>query len=159
MFRAKILDVHPLFSSSATGESGGLVSQSDSGYDETHWALFSNITNLYSKVRANRADVDKKCPRTKCDKILKKVKKVKASVEFIQTANITVLEALVDMLKNSSTAESLVDLAPIKACMTDPTVTVAYSQVVIWFVKKIFLKRINLPQIRNAKLYVPGPSF
>ena len=63
--------------------------------------FFSNITDVYEKVRANRRDIDKKCPRTKCDEILNKVKKVKASVEFIQTTNITELENLVVMLQNS----------------------------------------------------------
>ena len=86
---------------------------------------FSNITDVYEKIRANRRDIDKKCPRTKCDKILKKVKKVKSSVEVIQTMNLTVLEQMVEMLKNSSTAQQLLDLEPIKACMADPTVSIA----------------------------------
>ena len=85
--------------------------------------FFSNITDVYEKVRANRRDIDKKCPRTKCEKILNKVKKVKASVEFIKTMNLTVLEQMVEMLKNSSTAQQLLDLEPIKACMADPTVS------------------------------------
>ena len=54
---------------------------------------------------------------------MNKVKKVKASVEFIQTMNLTVLEQMVEMLKNSSTAQQLLDLEPIKACMADPTVS------------------------------------
>ena len=97
----------------------------------TKWGLlkvftrFSNITDVYEKIRANRRDIDKKCPRTKCDKILKKVKKVKSSVEVIQTMNLTVLEQMVEMLKNSSTAQQLLDLEPIKACMADPTVSIA----------------------------------
>ena len=86
--------------------------------------FFSNITDVYEKVRANRRDIDKKCPRTKCDKILNKVKKVKASVEVIQTMNLTVLEEMVEMLKNSSTAQLLLDLEPVKACMADPTVSI-----------------------------------
>ena len=86
-------------------------------------SYFSNITDVYEKIRANRRDIDKKCPRTKCDKILNKVKKVKASVEVIQTMNLTVLEQMVEMLKNSSTAQQLLDLEPIKACMADPTVS------------------------------------
>ena len=85
--------------------------------------FFSNITDVYEKIRANRRDIDKKCPRTKCEKILNKVKKVKASVEFIKTMNLTVLEQMVEMLKNSSTAQLLLDLEPIKACMADPTVS------------------------------------
>ena len=89
----------------------------------TFVTVSSNITDVYEKVRANRRDIDKKCPRTKCDKILNKVKKVKASVEVIQTMNLTVLEQMVEMLKNSSTAQLLLDLEPIKACMTDPTVS------------------------------------
>ena len=89
------------------------------------FTCFSNITDVYEKIRANRRDIDKKCPRTKCDKILKKVKKVKSSVEVIQTMNLTVLEQMVEMLKNSSTAQQLLDLEPIKACMADPTVSIA----------------------------------
>ena len=54
---------------------------------------------------------------------MNKVKKVKKSVEVIQTMNLTVLEQMVEMLKNSSTAQLLLDLEPIKACMTDPTVS------------------------------------
>ena len=89
----------------------------------TFVTVSSNITDVYEKVRANRRDIDKKCPRTKCDKILNKVKKVKKSVEVIQTMNLTVLEQMVEMLKNSSSAQLLLDLEPIKACMTDPTVS------------------------------------
>ena len=44
-------------------------------------------------------------------------------MEFIQTMNLTMLEQMVEMLKNSSTAQQLLDLEPIKACMADPTVS------------------------------------
>ena len=98
------------------------VETSTQSYEETHRAIFSNITDTYMKIQQNRADIDKKCPRSKCDKILKKVKKVKATVEFIQETNITVLESLVDMLKDSSSAELLTKLEPIENCMKDPTV-------------------------------------
>jgi len=106
-------------SSGTVGVTGG--SQSYDTAQQTYTAIFSNITDVYEKVRANRRDIDKKCPRTKCEKILNKVKKVKASVEFIQTMNLTMLEQMVEMLKNSSTAQQLLDLEPIKACMADPT--------------------------------------
>ena len=99
---------------------------STKNYEEAHRAIFSNITDTYIKIQKNRADIDKKCPRSKCDKILKKVKKVKSSVEFIQKTNITVLETLVDMLKNSSSAELLTKLEPIENCMKDPTVSAKY---------------------------------
>ena len=95
---------------------------STKSYEDTHRAIFRNITDTYMKIQQNRADIDKKCPRSKCDKILKKVKKVKTSVEFIQKTNITVLETLVDMLKDSSSAELLTKLEPIENCMKDPTV-------------------------------------
>ena len=38
--------------------------------------------------------------------------------------NLTVLEEMVEMLKNSSTAQLLLDLEPVKACMADPTVSI-----------------------------------
>ena len=106
-----------------TMRSSGGLAKSISRPGLTFVTVSSNITDVYEKVRANRRDIDKKCPRTKCDKILNKVKKVKASVEVIQTMNLTVLEQMVEMLKNSSTAQLLLDLEPIKACMTDPTVS------------------------------------
>ena len=61
----------------------------------------TKLENSIVQVRQNRKDIDKKCPKSKCEKMLKKVKKVKASVEFIQTTNITELENLVVMLQNS----------------------------------------------------------
>ena len=45
-------------------------------------------------------------------------------MEVIQTMNLTVLEEMVEMLKNSSTAQLLLDLEPVKACMADPTVSI-----------------------------------
>ena len=52
-------------------------------------------------MRQNRKDIDKKCPKVKCEKMLKKVKKVKTSVDFIQQTNLTELENLVTVLQDS----------------------------------------------------------
>ena len=83
------------------------------------FAIFRNISDVYTKVastdsvtncnwlelfcqvRQNRKDIDKKCPKVKCEKMLKKVKKVKTSVDFIQQTNLTELENLVTVLQDS----------------------------------------------------------
>ena len=65
--------------------------------------LLRNVTSVNGmiQVRQNRKDIDKKCPKTKCEKMLKKVKKVKTSVDFISTTNLTELENLVVLLQDS----------------------------------------------------------
>ena len=65
--------------------------------------MFSNITNLYTKVQANRKNAQSKCSRERCDMILNKVKKVKKTVDFLQNINITVLEEMLNSLKNTTT--------------------------------------------------------
>ena len=63
--------------------------------------VFAFRLELIFQVRQNRKDIDKKCPKVKCEKMLKKVKKVKTSVDFIQQTNLTELENLVTVLQDS----------------------------------------------------------
>ena len=60
--------------------------------------------------------------KTKIDKVLRKVKKVKTSVEFIQSTNLTVLHEIVDLLQSNPAGDLVAEMAPIKACMGDPQV-------------------------------------
>ena len=60
--------------------------------------------------------------KTKIDKVLKKVKKVKADVDFIQSTNLTVLHEIVDLLQSNPAGDLVAEVAPIKACMEDPQV-------------------------------------
>ena len=76
--------------------------------------IWSNINSTYFHIKVHRKRIDKKCPRTKCDTILKKVKEVKG--------NLTALEAKVDAINGVNATELLLKLTPIDACMTDPTV-------------------------------------
>ena len=66
--------------------------------------VFSNITNLYSKVKVNRQSINKKCSKKKCDRILTKTAKLETSIDFLENTNITVLEEMVEIIKDSSTA-------------------------------------------------------
>ena len=107
--------------------------------------------------------------------MLKKVKKVKASVEFIQTTNITELENLVVMLQNSPAGKRqkkkwkitkilagdiLAELAPIKACMLDPTVRRDLFKICIHTLKehktfRIALAQKPLVEVKACPLFSP----
>ena len=80
---------------------GGL--QSYSGAQRNFEAIFSNITNIYEKIKVNRKNINKKCSKKKCERILNNIDKLESSVDFLKDTNITVLEQMVDMIKNSST--------------------------------------------------------
>ena len=82
------------------GVPGGYETFNDAKANFTH--VWSNVTNLYEKVQANRKNGQSKCSRERCDMILNKVKKVKKQVEFLQNINITVLEEMLNALKNTS---------------------------------------------------------
>ena len=66
-------------------------------------AIFSNLTNVYSKIKVNRQNINKKCSKKKCERILNNIDKLETSVDFLQDTNITVLEQMVEMIKNSTT--------------------------------------------------------
>ena len=73
--------------------------------------VYSNITNIYEKVQVNRKTIGGKCSRTRCDKTLSKVKKVKADLEMLKAAtNMTMLEEVVAIVQNSSVADLLLQL-------------------------------------------------
>ena len=80
---------------------GGL--QSYSGAQTKFENIFSNITNIYDKIKVNRKNINKKCSKKKCERILSNIDKLETSVDFLQDTNITVLEQMVEMIKNSST--------------------------------------------------------
>ena len=66
--------------------------------------MFSNISDIYRHLRNNRDSIRKKCSKKKCERLADNVTKLKTSVNFIQDTNITVLEEMVDLLKNTTTA-------------------------------------------------------
>ena len=66
--------------------------------------MFSNISDIYRHLRNNRDSIRKKCSKKKCDRLVDNVTKLKTSVNVIQDTNITALEQMVDLLKNSTTA-------------------------------------------------------
>ena len=66
--------------------------------------IFSNISDIYRHLRNNRESIRKKCSKKKCERLVDNVNNLKTSVNFIKDANITILEEMVDLLKNSSTA-------------------------------------------------------
>ena len=79
---------------------GGI--QSFSGAQRNFEAIFANITNIYDKIKVNRKNINKKCSKKKCERILNNIDKLESSVDFLQDTNITVLEQMVEMIKNSS---------------------------------------------------------
>ena len=79
---------------------GGL--QSFSGAQRNFEAIFANITNIYDKIKVHRKNINKKCSKKKCERIISNIGKLESSVDFLQETNITVLEQMVDMIKNSS---------------------------------------------------------
>lgn len=87
-------------SSPSVDVEGGL--QSFSGAQRNFEAIFANITNIYDKIKVNRKNINKKCSKKKCERIINNIDKLESSVDFLQDTNITVLEQMVDMIKNSS---------------------------------------------------------
>ena len=81
-----------------------------------------HVSNIYKHLRAHRTRHEKMASKTKIDKVLKKVKKVKADVDFIQSTNLTVLHEIVDLLQSNPAGDLVAEVAPIKACMEDPQV-------------------------------------
>ena len=67
-------------------------------------SIFSNITDIYRHLRNNRESIRKKCSKKKCERLLDNITKLKTSLNFIKNTNITILEQMVDNLKNSTTA-------------------------------------------------------
>ena len=76
--------------------------QSFSGAQRNFEAIFTNITNIYDKLKVNRININKKCSKKKCERIINNIDKLETSVDLLTDTNITVLEKMEDMIKNSS---------------------------------------------------------
>ena len=69
---------------------------------------FSNITNIYSKIKALRAANALKCSKTKCDNIRTKVKKINQDVKFLANLNVTSLDIVLHNISSyTDTVSSL----------------------------------------------------
>lgn len=85
--------------------------------------LWSNVTNIYSHIRANRDKIKTKCPETRCNNTLTKVKKLQDELDTLKTVNVSALEekmitmmALIEELQakvSSNTASTATNAAAI----------------------------------------------
>ena len=62
--------------------------------------VYSNITNIYEKVQVNRKTIGGKCSRTRCDKTLTKVKKVKAELELLNSTTTSAVQDVADVAED-----------------------------------------------------------
>ena len=70
--------------------------------------VWSNITNIYSKVKVLRAADKLKCSVKKCDNIRTKLKKVQKEVEFLKNLNMTQVEMAITQISTfTSTISTL----------------------------------------------------
>ena len=97
------------------GVTGGYETFDDAKANFT--AVFSNITNIYQKVKVLRAANTLKCSVTKCDNIRTKVKKINSQVEFLKNLNVTQLTAALTQFNNLTT--TITTLETSIAAMTD----------------------------------------
>ena len=79
--------------------------------------VFSNITNIYEKVKVLRAANKLKCSVKKCDNIRTKVKKVQTEMEFLKNLNIT--ELTVALTKFANLTATITNLETSLAAMKD----------------------------------------
>ena len=69
---------------------------------------FSNITNIYSKIKVLRAANALKCSKKKCDNIRTKVKKINQDVKFLADLNVTSLNIVLHNISSyTDTVSSL----------------------------------------------------
>ena len=88
------------------GVPGGYETYEDAQANFT--AVFSNITNIYEKVKVLRAANKLKCSVKKCDNIRTKVKKVQTELEFLKNLNLTeITQALTQFTNLTSTITTL----------------------------------------------------
>ena len=66
-------------------------------------AVFSNITNIYEKVKVLRAANKLKCSVKKCDNIRTKVKKIQQEFEFLKNLNLTEITEALTQFSNLTT--------------------------------------------------------
>ena len=87
---------------------------------------FSNITNLYSKVKALRAANKLKCSVKKCDNIRTKVKKVNNELSFLKNVNVTALNETITTIVSFQTT-----ISNLETSVTSLTATQATQQTAI----------------------------
>ena len=80
---------------------------------------FSNITNIYSKIKVLRAANALKCSKKKCDNIRTKVKKINQDVKFLADLNITSLNIVLHNI--SSYTDTVSSLETSVTSLTDTT--------------------------------------
>ena len=69
----------------------------------------TNITNIYSKIKALREANTLKCSKKKCDNIVTKVKKTDAYVNFLADVNLTTLDMVLhNISRYTDTVNNLV---------------------------------------------------
>ena len=69
----------------------------------------TDITNIYSKIKALREANTLKCSKKKCDNIITKMKKTVAYVNFLANVNLTTLDMVVHNISNyTDTVNNLV---------------------------------------------------
>jgi len=123
---------------------GGL--QSYDGAQAQFDQLFARVFANDEKIKVNRQKINTKCSKKKCDRILNNLDKLETSVDFLQDTNITILEQMVDMIKNSSAIQTVVslqnDVDTLDACLSDPTSTDCTS---------VYSSASSLPSVLAAK--------
>ena len=89
-------------------------------------AVFSNITNIYEKVKVLRAANKLKCSVKKCDNIRTKVKKVQTEVEFLKNLNLTEITAALTQFSNMTAVITGLEtsIANLTDNMTNMTTTI-----------------------------------
>ena len=68
--------------------------------------VYSNITNIYEKVQVNRKTIGGKCSRSRCDKTLVKVKKVKAELELLNSTTTSAIQEVADIKEDVTELKS-----------------------------------------------------
>ena len=90
-------------------------------------AVWSNITNIYGKVKTLRAANALKCSVKKCDNLREKVKKMNKQLKMLSTVNFTQLEEAVTTINTFQTTintlQTDVDANKAKLTTIEPTVT------------------------------------
>ena len=87
----------------------------------------SNITNLYTKVKALRAANSKKCSKKKCDNIRDKVKKMNMQLKML---DITALQASINTINTlSSTLESRIVALESKVAALETTTSTQQTDI------------------------------
>ena len=97
------------------GVPGGYETYEDAQTNFT--AVFSNITNIYEKVKVLRAANKLKCSVKKCDNIRTKVKKIQQDLDFLKNLNTT--QITLALTQFTSLTTTLTTMETTIAAMTD----------------------------------------